>query len=455
MLALGLDIGTSKICVTIIDCKSGLCIENFHDDNDTFIKINGKSSKMQDAVAIKQKALTLLNTAIDKYPDIKCIGVTGQMHGIIYLDSDNNIVSPLYTWQDESADSNFHDLNISYAKKLSDITGYKMASGYGLATHFYHSDNKMIPKTEVKISTIHGYIACSLAENENIIIHSSDAHSLGIFNIKNSRFDKDAIEKAQINYSILPKTINKPYILGKYLDKIPVCVAIGDNQAGFIGSGCTNDILVNIGTGSQISLSTNKSETKSSSVEIRPLNYDQHIFVGASLCGGRAFAILKDFYTDVIKMANLPVPKNLYDLMLNNLENTDLTDSIVFNTLFCGTRDDSSLNAGISNISTDNFNAGNMTNGTLEGIAVELYNMYKIIKKDDDTPKNRLIGSGNAIRKTPPLRRILEKKFNMPLYMPKNSEEAAFGAALYACVAIGIYNNLEDAQQIIQFEEIV
>ncbi|MDD3093931.1 MAG: FGGY-family carbohydrate kinase, partial [Clostridia bacterium] len=85
----------------------------------------------------------------------------------------------------------------------------------------------------------------------------------------------------------------------------------------------------------------------------------------------------------------------------------------------------------------------------------ELYDMYKIIKKDDDTPKNRLIGSGNAIRKTPPLRRILEKKFNMPLYMPKNSEEAAFGAALYACVAIGIYNNLEDAQQIIQFEEIV
>ena len=124
-------------------------------------------------------------------------------------------------------------------------------------------------------------------------------------------------------------------------------------------------------------------------------------------------------------MANLPVPKNLYDLMLNNLENTDLTDSIVFNTLFCGTRDDSSLKAGISNISTDNFNAANMTNGTLEGIAVELYNMYKIIKKDDDTPKNRLIGSGNAIRKTLPLRRILEKKFNMPLYMPKNSEEAA------------------------------
>ena len=40
-----------------------------------------------------------------RYPDIERIGVTGQMHGILYLDGEGNAVSPLYTWQDARGDA--------------------------------------------------------------------------------------------------------------------------------------------------------------------------------------------------------------------------------------------------------------------------------------------------------------------------------------------------------------
>ena len=56
--------------------------------------------KIQDAGAIVKKAEKLLDDLLDKYPQTERIGLTGQMHGIVYIDQTGTCVSPLYTWQD-------------------------------------------------------------------------------------------------------------------------------------------------------------------------------------------------------------------------------------------------------------------------------------------------------------------------------------------------------------------
>jgi len=456
MLALGLDIGTSKICVSVIDGKTGNCRETFETVNDTFITVDEKQTEMQDAETILTKAYTLIETALSKYPDIQCIGVTGQMHGIVYINEDFSLAGPLFTWQYKSGDLQYQDSGLSYADYLSELTGYKMATGFGLTTVFYHLHEKIYCNA-CYISTIHGYIACCLAGCKKPVLHSTDAQSLGLYNLKNNAFDKKALKAAGIDLSILPDVVNSPVILGKYKNNIPVCVAIGDNQAGFIGSGCDNDILINIGTGSQISLKTDKTVSQCPDIEIRPLSEDKHIFAGASLCGGRAFAILKSFYEDVIKMGGAVPPDNLYDIMINNAKKSDIKNRSVsgpsFSTLFCGTRNNPSAKAGITDLTADNFTAGDITYAALKGIADELYAMYESIEKYDTLKRNRLIASGNGIRKNPLLRRILEETFSLPLSVAENIEEAAFGAALYALIAIGYFASLEQAQSIVKFED--
>ena len=47
------------------------------------------------------------------------------------------------------------------------------------------------------------------------------------------------------------------------------------------------------------------------------------------------------------------------------------------------------------------------------------------------TPK-ALYGSGNGLRKNALLRKLLEDRFEIPLQLSANEEEAAYGAALYA-----------------------
>lgn len=136
-------------------------------------------------------------------------------------------------------------------------------------------------------------------------MHVSDASSLGGFDIKNNKFtDKNPF---------LPETTDTAEKLGEW-HGIPVYTAIGDNQASFIGSGCNDGcVLVNIGTGSQVSFSVNEPIT-ADGLETRPLSDGKFIAVGSSLCGGRAYAVLEGFFEKVLKMCGVS-QEPLYEKM--------------------------------------------------------------------------------------------------------------------------------------------
>jgi sedoheptulokinase len=454
MPALGLDIGTSKICAIVIDEKSGTVLNEFSALNDTFIDAKNNYNKIQDPKVICEKAYSLVDEAICRYPDITCIGVTGQMHGIVYLDKDLNFLSNLYIWQDQSGEQTHEKAGTTYARHLSSVTGYPMATGYGLTTMYYHLMNGLIPKNTACISTIHGYVANMLSGSKSITLHSSDCASLGLFDIKKGAFDLSAVKKAGMDTRLLPDVTGKALILGRYKGHIPVCIAIGDNQAAFIGSGCDKDILVNIGTGSQISMKTSISGCEIPGIEIRPLTEGKGIFVGAALCGGRAFAVLRDFFACVFRMSGKEPPEKLYDDMLEAVKNMpEDTNELLISTQFSGTRHDPSRRGYIKDLGCENFTPAHLIFGTLKGISRELFDMYISMASLDNTARFRLIGSGNGIRKNPLLKKILEDMFGMKLYIPKNREEASFGAALYALTASGVYDDLSSAQRTVKYED--
>ena len=68
--------------------------------NDSFLAASHPWERLQDVSSIRAKVLAALKELTTAYSDITAIGLTGQMHGIVYLDKDGNPVSPLYTWQD-------------------------------------------------------------------------------------------------------------------------------------------------------------------------------------------------------------------------------------------------------------------------------------------------------------------------------------------------------------------
>ena len=89
-----------------------------------------------------------------------------------------------------------------------------------------------------------------------------------------------------------------------------------------------------------------------------------------------------------------------------------------------------------------------MTRGFLEGMVAELQEMYRAMQ----VSRQHLVGSGNGLRKNPALQKIAQAAFDAPLRIPVHTEEAAYGAALFALVASGYCASAAEAQKLIRFQ---
>ena len=443
MKVLGFDIGTTTICASVVDSQSGKVLDTATKANDSAIMAESWE-KRQDPEIIMETVRDLVKTMSDKH-GVEAIGVTGQMHGIVYLDENGKAVSNLFTWQDGRGDLDAGGQ--TYAQKLAQMSGSMLATGFGSVTHYYNVCNGLVPENAVVFCTIHDYAAMTLAGAMRPRVHVSDAASFGLFNAADGCFNTNVISKAGMAADMFPEVSAEYECLGKTEDGIPVFCAVGDNQASFIGSVRDMDgaLLVNVGTGSQISFLCD-GKPVGEALEIRPLVEGMYIAVGSSLCGGRAYALLEKFFREMATEAGFDC-KSLYpvlDRMSAQFET--LSNKLDISARFAGTRLDPSLRGSVNNIGIDNFTPQHFAVGVLEATVNELYDMAPGVKAVS------LVGSGNGVRKGEVLRKMFSAQYDLPLQVPTHTEEAAYGAALYAMVGAGEYADIRSAQRIINFD---
>lgn len=428
MHIIGIDIGTTSICGILSDAETGTLLKSETVNSNAFIQGDKPFEKIQSPEKIISEAMKILNGLVT--PETVAVGVTGQMHGIVYLDSEGGALSPLYTWQDERGNEKYKDT--TYAGFLGSY------SGYGNVTDFYNRENGLCPAGAVTYCTIHDYFVMKLCALKRPVIHSSDAASFGLYDIKNNRFD----------YPLDIDIVNGWHIAGEWRG-IPVSVAVGDNQASVFSTLADSDnVLLNVGTGSQVSV-VSDSIVQGENIETRPYFDGKYLAVGAALCGGRAYSLLKDFYSKVIGYVSEVSEKQIYSIMDKMLSEID-TCSVRVDTRFAGTRKDSGISGGIAGITTGNFTPAEITLGVLEGMVSELYGMYLQMGAN----KSGVVTSGNGIRKNPRLIEAVGRKFGTGVKIPCHKEEAAVGAALFAAVSCGIFKTSADAQRLIKYSQV-
>lgn len=432
MKVLGLDIGTTTVSAVVVENHQVLSSVTLK--NESFIRPENSWERIQDPEYIRNTALKAVEGMLAEYPDVERIGVTGQMHGIVYLNAEGDPVSPLYIWQDGRGDLPYQD-GKTYAGYIQSVTGYSVATGYGLVTHFYNMKNGLVPDDAVVFCAIHDYIAMILAGLSVPVTEASDAASFGLFNVEQGLFDETALKEVGINGQMLPKLAGESCV-GYYKQKIPVFAAIGDNQASFLGAtgGDVACMLVNVGTGSQFSVYS-ESYMNCAGLETRPFPGRGYLLVGASLCGGRAYALMENYIRDIVERIGGLHMESCYSAMDCVLSNSQKPSNLPETSpLFQGTRENPTVRGGISGLSTENFTITHMLWSMLDGMAQELYDMYGIYERQGG--KNvKLIGSGNGLRKNKHLQQCFSERFNQQLVMSECNEEAATGAALYAAMA--------------------
>ena len=427
--AIGIDTGTTSISIAAIN-ESREVIDSVTVNHEAFIEGEFPESRVQNPERILGIVTANLEAITSKFGRPSAIGFTGQMHGILYVNDRGEAVSPLYTWQDNSGNI---IVNSKSSLQILHEHGLTCSSGYGISTHFYLQRTGKIPADAVKFTTISDYIAMKICGNKLPVLSAEMAAGLGAFNIREKKFEIDALESAGVNVSFLPEVSGRCQIIGQSSSGVPVVSSMGDNQASFKGSVDEPDetLLLNIGTGSQVSFMTREFADVHGDIELRPYG-DDYILAGSALCGGRAYAMLEGFYREI-------AGRDCYSLMAEHaesfLKSHGLNQAWDVDTRFNGTRSDPDITGSITGITAGNFCPGAMTVGVIRGILEELRGMYEAMRQLTGRSASVIIGSGNGLRKNKIMRRIAGEIFGLDVRLTEGKEEAARGAAMCAMEA--------------------
>lgn len=451
MKIMGIDIGTTSISIVYMLGESGDLLAQETMNHKSFLSGEPTEERIQDPERIwlltKEKADMMMK--MHGKPD--AIGVTGQMHGMLYADCDGNAVSPLYTWQDGRGNRVLEE-GKSSACILKERVG-AAAPGYGLTTHFYLQRTGEIPEKAVKMATISDYIIMKLCGHKKPVMGIDMAASWGCFDLEKREFKYRELQAAGVNISYLPDVRKEHFFAGKTEDGIPVMASIGDNQASVLGSvsDLSDTVLINVGTGSQVSFATENYVSCEGSLELRPCTKDSYLLVGSSLCGGRAYAMLEQFYREISGRQEEDNYRVMYEQAQNFIENYGVDAAWRIQTTFSGTRGNPAEKGKITDIDVKNFCPGAMTVGMIASILEELHEQYRKMCEISGKRAHRLVASGNGIRRNPLMQRLAEEKFGMRIEIPRFQEEAAYGAALCAFALLDESGGLKEAQKKIHY----
>ncbi len=428
MSILGIDIGTTSVSFAVLNEESRILERAVTVANGSFIQTEEPWEKLQDAALLEEKVIGKARELLLEIPHISSIGLTGQMHGILYVDQRGNCVSPLYTWQDGRGNQpDFGGRSLTAC--ILEEYGEEVYTGYGWLTQLYNRRKNIVPDTAVSFCTIADYIGMKLTDRKSPLLHSSMAASLGFFDAGKKQFKRDILEALGAGTDMAPEVTDKVSPLGTFCG-VPVYTVIGDNQASVLGAAGTapGASLINMGTGGQISVVTDRN-IQVPGIETRPYLDGRYILVGASLCGGRAYAILENFFRQYMEAAGLEACAQ-YGIMEKILEEAEISRPLKVRTTFQGTRIKPDMRGSIEGIGEDNFTPAALIDGVLKGMAGELYDMYREIAARTGLETEVIYASGNGIRKNRYLQKAFEQAFGKKVILAPYQEEAACGAAM-------------------------
>jgi len=430
--AIAIDIGTSKISLVQFDISSMQVIHAASEGNNSLVSLPDHHKHEQDP----ERIWSIIQGLLKQFPSrssVEFVTITGQVHGILLVDDAFKPMTNLMTWRDSRNRTN----PVGSNHKLQN--GCLVQKGYGGSTlKVLLEEGELVVNDDVRVCTITSFVMGRLCGC--YAIDESIAATLGVYDIRNRRWNAAQLEELGIPLSLFPPVVPSSAVMGTMLpsvaldlglkETVAVCSPIGDNQASFIGSlGFCPAGLINIGTGGQVSVPCTEI-TDNPSIEIRPLPEDGYMQVYSSLCGGWAYSYLKDFCKDVLASFGASVTdRAIYEKLDQLALDADPLHALLVDTQFLGVREVPDTFGKISHIDTSNFTLGNLTRAFLEGIVRELHPPQ--IRTES---MEFLVASGNAVRKSPLMVALIQAEFGCPVKIAPFLEEASIGSVLSSAV---------------------
>ena len=446
MFFIGVDLGTSAVKLLLMD-ENGKIEKIVSKEYPLYFPHPGWSEqKPEDWFAQSMAGIKELVSECDR-TQVKGISFGGQMHGLVALDENDDVIRPAILWNDGRTGKQTDYLNNVIGKeKLSKYTANIAFAGFTAPKILWMKENE--PENFARICKImlpKDYLAYKLSGT--FCTEYSDASGMLLLDVEHKCWSKEMLEICGITEEQLPKLYESWEPVGCLKQEIAeeldlprdvrVIAGAGDNAAAAVGTATVG------GGGCNISLGTSGTLFISSRTFGVDENNALHSFAHADGnyhlmgCMLSAASCNKWWMDEILKTT---------EYQEEQAGITKLGENTVFYLPYLmGERsphNDPEARAAFIGMSMDTTRE-EMTQAVLEGVAFGLRDSLEVARSIGVDPKRTKICGGGA--KSPLWRKIIANVMNMKVDIIESEEGPGYGAAILAAVGCGVYPSVEEA----------
>ena len=446
MLYIGVDLGTSAVKLLLMD-ENGKIHHIVSKEYPLYFPHPGWSEqKPEDWYTQSIQGMKELIQDCDK-SQIAGISFGGQMHGLVVLDEQDQVIRPAILWNDGRTGKETDYLNEVIGKdKLSEYTANIAFAGFTAPKILWMKENE--PENFAKIAKImlpKDYLAYRLSG-----VHCtdySDASGMLLLDVKNRCWSKEMLDICGISEVQLPKLFESFEVVGTVKEdlakeiglpgEVKVIAGAGDNAAAAVGTGTVGDGMCNIslGTSGTIFISS-----KSFGVdENNALHSFDHAdgYYHLMGCMLSAASCNKWWMDEILKTTEYAKEQEPVKKLGEN--------QVFYLPYLMGERsphNDPQARATFIGMTMDTTRE-DMTQAVLEGVAFGLRDSLEVARSLGIQIERTKICGGGA--KSPLWKKIIANVMNLKVDVIESEEGPGYGGAILAAVGCGEYANVEEA----------
>jgi len=451
MKFLGVDLGTSSVKIIMVD-EEGKLLSSVSKEYPVSYPKNGWSEQNPEDWwnGTKEGIKELMEKSKVSGEEVKGIGFSGQMHGLVILDKDNNVLRPAILWNDQRTQEECDYLNNEIGQeKISKYTGNKALTGFTAPKVLWvRKHEKEIFDKIAHILLPKDYIRFKLTGE--FASEVSDASGTLFFDVENRQWSKEMMDILGIKEEQLPKMYESWEVTGKVTKEVAEYIGVssetvvvgggGDQAAGAIGTGTVDAGILSVALGtsgvvfaSSDSYAVDDENTLHSFCHGNGKYHQMGVMLSAA-------SSLKWWVEEINEDS-----KDFNKLLADAEKSTVGSNGVIFLPYLTGERTPySDPNAkGVFfglNITTKRED---MTRAVLEGVAFGLRDSLEILKSLNVPIEEVRVSGGGA--QSPLWKQILADVFNVKVSMINSKEGPAYGAAILAIVGCGVYPTVDEA----------
>ena len=444
---LGLDIGTSGVRCLAVD-EGGRVVAEASAEYPIYAPRQGWSEQQPEDWW--QASRIVIAQVVDKVGhDIGAIGLTGQMHGAVFLDKDDAVVRPALLWNDQRTAAQCEAITERVgADRLMEIAGNPALTGFQAPKILWLRDEE--PEAYERLASVllpKDYIRLRLTGER--ATDASDASGTLLLDLSERTWSQEILDALQIPAGWLPGVFEGPDPTGQtrrevsselgLKPQIPVAAGGGDNAAAAVGNGIVRQGLASCSIGtSGVLFGHSETLVREPSGRLHAFCHavpDRYHLMGVTLAAGGALR----WWRDVVGQGG-------YDELSALAEQSPLgAEGLLFLPYLTGERTphlDPRARGAFFGL-TSRHNMGHLTRAVMEGVAFSLRDSLEIMVKLGTSPAQiRATGGGS---KSAFWRQLLADVLGRPIVRTVADEGPAYGAALLSGVTAGLFRNVDEA----------